>query len=106
MRGNHLVKEARRRAGITQRELAERVGTTQSAIARLERAEYSPTLEHITKLVRACGYDVGIELYTYDVELPLHVGEALHGSPERRLATNVQAANYFESIRGLANRSK
>ena len=43
MRGNHLVREARKRAGLTQAELAARVGTTQSSIARFVAATGSPT---------------------------------------------------------------
>lgn len=35
-----LIREARTEAGLTQRDLAQRIGTTQSAIARLECADY------------------------------------------------------------------
>jgi len=49
-----LVREMREDAGFTQTELAKKVGTTQSVIARLEDAEYAgPSL---TMLERAdCG---------------------------------------------------
>jgi transcriptional regulator with XRE-family HTH domain len=59
--GSELVREARKRAGLTQAELAARVGTTQSAIARLERGT-SLTLERVIRLVRACGYDLQVRL--------------------------------------------
>ena len=61
MDGGALVREARTRAGLTQAELAERVGTTQSAIARLERGT-SLTLERASRLVRACGFDLQVRI--------------------------------------------
>ena len=66
MRGTHLVKEARRRAGLTQAELAARAGTTQSAVARVESGAVSPSLEHLTKLVRAAGFDIDVRLVPCD----------------------------------------
>src|SRR5438046_8876869 len=66
MKGNHLVREARRRAGLTQAELAARAGTTQSAIARLERGATTPTLKTISDLVRACGFDLTIGIANTD----------------------------------------
>lgn len=62
MDGSQLVREARRRAGLTQAELATRVGTTQSAIARLERGSTSLTLERASRLVRACGFDLQVRI--------------------------------------------
>jgi transcriptional regulator with XRE-family HTH domain len=38
-------------AGLTQEELAQRMGTTQSAIARMEGGGARPTLETLEKLV-------------------------------------------------------
>jgi len=66
MRGTHLVREARKRAGLTQAQLAARVGTTQSAVARVESGSVSPSLEHLTKLVRAAGFDIDVRLVPYD----------------------------------------
>jgi len=60
MSGGAIVREARRRAGITQAELAGRVGTTQSALARLERGHTEPSLRRVLELVRACGFDLRV----------------------------------------------
>jgi len=61
-----VVREARRRAGLTQDELARRVGTTQSAIARIERGRTAPSLERLRELVRACGLDLELRLVPLD----------------------------------------
>jgi len=66
MRGTHLVREARKRAGLTQAELAARAGTTQSAIARVESGAVSPSLERLTELVQAAGFDIEVRLVPYD----------------------------------------
>ncbi len=49
------IREARSRANLTQEELAERLGTTQSAIARWEKGDVSPRLDTFEKLATACG---------------------------------------------------
>jgi ribosome-binding protein aMBF1 (putative translation factor) len=51
-----LVREMREQAGLTQKALAKRVGTTQSVIARLEDAEYSRhSLLMLERISAACG---------------------------------------------------
>ena len=62
MTPNDLIREARRRAGLTQGDLALRVGTSQPAVARLERGNSSPTLATLERLIRAAGFDLRIEL--------------------------------------------
>lgn len=47
--------EARHRAGLTQAQLAERMGTTQSAIARLENARHMPSLGMAARYAEAVG---------------------------------------------------
>ena len=66
MLGSDLVREARRRAGLTQQELAERAGTTQSAIARLERGRTSPSFDLVLKLIKAAGFRLDVALDPYD----------------------------------------
>lgn len=51
-----LVREMREDAGLTQTELAKKVGTTQSVIARLEDAEYTGhSLTMLERIAAACG---------------------------------------------------
>ena len=50
-----LIKHARRRYGLGQAELAERLGTSQPAISRIERDQVSPTLETLERILNALG---------------------------------------------------
>jgi transcriptional regulator with XRE-family HTH domain len=56
--------KARSSAGITQAEVAERIGTTQSAIARLEsgNGKHSPSLATLQKYARALGCRLELRL--------------------------------------------
>lgn len=53
---------ARIKKGLTQAELAEKVGTGQSAIARLESADYNPSLKMLRRVAEATGTKVLIRL--------------------------------------------
>lgn len=61
-----LVREllgARMRAGLTQEEVAESMGTTKSAVSRLEAAgKHSPSVTTLKKYAQAVGCDVEIHL--------------------------------------------
>jgi ribosome-binding protein aMBF1 (putative translation factor) len=51
-----LIREMREEAGLTQAELARKVGTAQSVIARLEDAEYAgQSLTMLERIASACG---------------------------------------------------
>jgi transcriptional regulator with XRE-family HTH domain len=58
------VLRARAEAGLTQAEVAKRIGTTQSAIARLESAAsgHSPSIATLQKYARALGCRVEVRL--------------------------------------------
>jgi DNA-binding XRE family transcriptional regulator len=60
--GSELVREARKRAGLTQEDLAARAGTTQSAIARLEAGRTAPGFERVVSLVAACGMELRVNI--------------------------------------------
>ena len=56
------IRRARKRAGLTQRQLAMRLGTTQSAIARLESPASNPTVDMLERALHATGHDVRMSL--------------------------------------------
>lgn len=57
-----LILDARTRASLSQAGLAERAGTTQSAIAAYERGRRQPTLPTLRRLVGAAGYGLSVRL--------------------------------------------
>ena len=100
MKGNHLVREARKRAGLSQAELARRVGTTQSVISRLERGTTAPSLQTISELVRACGFELGVSLARHDDDHDWSlVQQNLRLSPERRIQQVARAAKFMTELR-------
>jgi len=56
-----LLRDARAGAGLSQRELAQRAGTSQAMVARIERGRQSPSLATLERLVRACGRELRVE---------------------------------------------
>ena len=54
--------EARQAAGLTQTEIAARMGTSQSVVARLENAHHMPTFEMIARYAAAIGRRLDIQL--------------------------------------------
>jgi predicted transcriptional regulator len=50
----------RKEKGLTQRELAELINTTQSCIARLESGKYNPSLQFLQKIADACDKKIEI----------------------------------------------
>ncbi len=57
-----ILKAARRRAGLTQTQLAERAATTQSAIAAYEGGSKQPSMATLNRLVTGAGLSVAWSL--------------------------------------------
>jgi transcriptional regulator with XRE-family HTH domain len=60
------VADRRQAKGLSQRELAELVGTTQSAIARLERGGRPPRIDTLLRIADALQCDLVVELAPRD----------------------------------------
>jgi transcriptional regulator with XRE-family HTH domain len=93
------VREARRRAGLTQHDLAERAGTTQSAIARLETGRTSPSLDAVQRLVRLCGLDLEVALVERDDSDAAQARRLRGLTPSERLDRGVRVAARMRQMR-------
>ena len=60
--GAHIVRFARQRHGLTQEELSERSGVSQSLISRYERGLVEPSLATVQRLVNAAGAVMTIDV--------------------------------------------
>lgn len=87
-----MVRQSRRRAGISQRELARRLGTKQCVIARWESRATSPTVESVSSVALACGFGVEWRLTPIDQDLERVITEQLQRTPAERVASAVNLA--------------
>jgi transcriptional regulator with XRE-family HTH domain len=94
-----LIREARARAGLTQAELAGRAGTSQSAIARYERARSMPDIDTLYRIVKACGLELRLELAEADAQREAAARMALERSVEERLEANTRQVELVHALR-------
>lgn len=79
-----LLQLARLKAGISQRELAERAGVPVTMISAHERDQRQPTLAMLLRLLRAAGFDLRLHLAAYDPHDEMLAGlEASRSEAER-----------------------
>lgn len=99
MNSSRILRHARRRAGLTQRRLAELAGVKQPVIARIESGAGEPRVGTMERLLKACGFDL-------ELAPRLGVGidrsvmqELLKLTPRERLDQAVQEAEVLEVFR-------
>ncbi|MFN2544367.1 MAG: helix-turn-helix domain-containing protein [Actinomycetota bacterium] len=57
-----VLKEARKRSGLTIRQLAVRAKTSHSAVAAYESGAKAPNTRTFLRLIRACGFEIVAQL--------------------------------------------
>ncbi len=83
-----LLRTARTRAGLSQRELARRAGSVQSVVARIERGQVSPSWDTLTRLLAAAGFEMEPEVRVATPATPSGLDDVpriLALTPEQRL---------------------
>jgi transcriptional regulator with XRE-family HTH domain len=88
-----LLKVVRRRHGVSQKSLAMRASTTQSAISRIERGRVSPTIETLKELIYLLGEDLVIDARPRDSGVDrAALEERLRLTPTERLQRGLEEA--------------
>lgn len=94
-----VIYNARRRARLTQTELAKRLGIPQSQVSRWERGVVTPSFETLRRIVRACGLELTIGIASQDDSYSVFVARALDHTPAERIADAVTREREYEAIR-------
>jgi transcriptional regulator with XRE-family HTH domain len=93
---SQFLREARRRAGLSQEALAGRINTAQSVVARVESGRSCPTIATLQRMLGAAGFELSLELtpvtrsdalvdaYKTGVDRSL-LRESLRRTPEQRM---------------------
>lgn len=104
------VREARARGSLSQRELANAAGTSQSVVGRIEAGLASPSVDTLSRLVRAAGFDLRLELeprrvvdpvieaYKAGIDQTLLI-ENLRCSVDKRLRINQEVDSFANELR-------
>jgi transcriptional regulator with XRE-family HTH domain len=97
-----LLVQARRRAGLSQRDLAARAGVAQQEIARYERGRVTPSIERLRALIAACGLELTVGLTRADDSYDRQIEELLALTPSVRLQRAVRDAQPLRAARAQA----
>ena len=100
-----LVRDARRRQGISQAQLALRAGTTQHAVSLIERGLRQPCLDTLERLLLVTGHRLGGGLEVVATEEdPIHLAAQQRQAVGERLAQGFAWGEFAHDFRGAARR--
>ncbi len=102
--GGDLIREARRRAGLTQQQLAARADTAQPAIARWESGRTAVSLDDVIRLIRLCGLDLDMNVVVRDDSDIAQAARLRNLTGQERLDRHARVTNQLSHIRAAGNR--
>jgi predicted transcriptional regulator len=97
---------ARRRAGLSQRELADRTGVPQSTIARIESGVVDPRIGTVAKLLDACGESIEVTRRLGDGVDRSLIRTMLDLTPKQRLEHAATASRSIAALVKAAARDR
>lgn len=99
MEAGRVIRRARWRAGLSQANLASRLGTSQPAVARWEAGKVSPSLATLDRVVAACGLRARLVLVSADGGDEDLIDERLRMTPTERLSALLDGLEFERRAR-------
>lgn len=96
-----LLRSARLSAGLTQRAVAERAGTAQSVVARVESGVTDPSVGTLRRLMAATGHDLALTASpspVFDPQLLDDVPRILAMTPAERLREVANLSRFMAMV--------
>jgi transcriptional regulator with XRE-family HTH domain len=107
MKPGELIRETRRRKGLSQRRLARRAGTSQSAIARIERGEEGVTWPRLRSIMLAMGEEPVLSSRALSARYhPDHLLQDRAMSPGARLESGLNFSRFATEVAIAGRRAK
>lgn len=104
-----LLRKARTRAKLSQRELARRAETSQSVVARIESGLTSPSWDTLSRLIEAAGFAIDASVVVAPVEgshMMHDVARIMALTPEARLDELANVSGFLAAARRSGTRSE
>jgi transcriptional regulator with XRE-family HTH domain len=99
MRANRLALAARKRVGLTQRELARRTGISQPMISAIERGKQDPRHGTLERILAAAGQELDLVMRSGGGVDRTQFVESLRLTPEERLRRTAAGSRWLKKIR-------
>ncbi len=95
-----VLRDARRRAGVSQRRLAIRTGIAAPAISRIENGHESPSYERFATCLQALGFEPSVELHVLSGSRadPVHLAAEAELTPAQRLESLFQWMRFGDQL--------
>jgi len=95
-----VLREARWRAGISQKQLAIRTGIAAPAISRIENGHESPSFERFATCLEALGFEPSLELRPLGGSQadPVHLAAEAELTPSQRLESLFEWMRFGDSL--------
>jgi transcriptional regulator with XRE-family HTH domain len=94
-----ILQHARKKANLSQRELARRAGATQATISRIEDGLISPRFDTLERLLEACGYQLDAIPRRGEGVDRSAIRELLRSTPAQRARLAVREARNLQRLR-------